>query len=213
MGTEPTGSNVVWHHATVTQERREEANGHRSFVVWFTGLSGAGQSTLAHAVEERLHQMGCRTFVLDGDNVRHGLCADLGFSDVDRVENIRRIGEVAKLMTHAGVVAMTAFISPFRAERNKVRSMMPEGRFVEIFCKCGLPVCEERDVKGLYAKARAGLIKNYTGISSPYEEPENAELVVATDVTSIEDSVAMVIESQRRRGLLGKAGLAEGAAG
>ena len=203
MNSEPTKSNnVVWHQATVTQERREQANGHRSFAMWFTGLSGAGKSTLAHAVEEQLHQMGCRTFVLDGDNVRHGLCADLGFSDVDRVENIRRIGEVAKLMTNGGVIAMTAFISPFRAERHKVRSMMPEGRFVEIYCKCGLEVCEQRDVKGLYAKARAGLIKNYTGISSPYEEPEDAEIVVDTDVLSIDDSVAMVIDGLKRRGLI-----------
>ncbi|MFM1891989.1 MAG: hypothetical protein RLZ44_1066 [Pseudomonadota bacterium] len=195
-------SNVVWHEPTVTRQRRETQNGHRSFVLWFTGLSGAGKSTLAHAVEESLHQLGCRTFVLDGDNVRHGLCADLGFSDVDRVENIRRIGEVAKLMVQAGVIAMTAFISPFRAERHKVRSMLPSGEFIEVYCKCSLDVCESRDPKGLYAKARAGLIKNYTGISSPYEEPEAAEIVVETDRQSIEDSVDQVLGELRKRGLL-----------
>ncbi len=200
---EPTKSaNVVWHEATVTRARREAQNGHRSFMLWFTGLSGAGKSTLAHAVEETLHQRGCRTFVLDGDNVRHGLCADLGFSDVDRVENIRRIGEVAKLLVQAGVIAMTAFISPFRAERQKVRSMLPDGEFIEVYCKCSLDVCESRDVKGLYAKARAGLIKNYTGISSPYEEPETAEIVVPTDSLPLEDSVQLVIDSLRARGLL-----------
>ena len=195
-------SNVVWHEPTVTRPRREAQNGHRSFVLWFTGLSGAGKSTVAHAVEETLHQRGCRTYVLDGDNVRHGLCADLGFSDVDRVENIRRIGEVAKLMVQAGVIAMTAFISPFRAERQKVRSMLADGEFVEVYCKCSLAVCESRDPKGLYAKARAGLIKNYTGISSPYEEPETPEIVIETDRQSIEDSVALVIAELRKRGLL-----------
>jgi adenylylsulfate kinase len=196
-------SNVVWHKATVTRERREQANGHRSFILWFTGLSGAGKSTLAHAVEEQLYQMGCRTFVLDGDNVRHGLCADLSFSEADRIENIRRIGEVAKLMVEAGVIAMTAFISPFRSERNKVRAMMAQGEFIEVYCKCSLEVCESRDVKGLYAKARAGLIKNYTGISSPYEEPETAEIVVETDAMSLEESVELVIENLRKRGLIG----------
>jgi adenylylsulfate kinase len=196
-------SNVVWHQATVTRQRREQANGHRSFILWFTGLSGAGKSTLAHAVEEQLYQMGCRTFVLDGDNVRHGLCADLSFSEADRIENIRRIGEVAKLMVEAGVIAMTAFISPFRSERNKVRAMMAQGEFIEVYCKCSLEVCESRDVKGLYAKARAGLIKNYTGISSPYEEPEAAEIVVETDVTNLEQSVEAVIASLRERGLIG----------
>jgi adenylylsulfate kinase len=199
-------SNVVWHQATVTRARREQANGHRSFILWFTGLSGAGKSTLAHAVEERLHQIGCRTYVLDGDNVRHGLCADLGFSEADRIENIRRIGEVAKLMVEAGVIAMTAFISPFRAERQKVRSLMGEGEFIEVYCKCSLEICESRDVKGLYAKARAGLIKNYTGISSPYEEPEAAEIVIQTDAMSIDDSVDRVIDGLRERGLIGNGG-------
>ncbi len=185
--------NVVWHHATVTRERREALNGHRSFVLWFTGLSGSGKSTLAHAVEERLHQRGCRTFVFDGDNVRHGLCSDLGFSEEDRKENIRRIGEMTKLFVEAGVIAMTAFISPFRAERQKVRSLFKEGDFIEVYCDCSLETCEARDVKGLYAKARAGLIPNYTGISSPYEPPENPEIHVHTDTESLEESVDKVL--------------------
>lgn len=147
--TSQKSSNTVWHHATVTRERRMAMNGHRSCVLWFTGLSGAGKSTLAHAVEEDLHQRGCRTFVLDGDNVRHGLCADLGFSVVDRQENIRRIAESAKLMVEAGVVAMTAFISPFRADRERARSLFPHGDFIEIYCAAPLEVCESRDVKGL----------------------------------------------------------------
>lgn len=159
-------NNVVWHHATVTRTRREAMNGHRSVILWFTGLSGAGKSTLAHAVEEELHRRGCRTFVFDGDNVRHGLCADLGFSAGDRVENIRRLGEMAKLFLEAGVIALTAFISPFRADRERVRSLVPHGEFLEIYCRCPLEVCEQRDVKGLYKRARAGDIKDFTGISS-----------------------------------------------
>lgn len=172
--------NVVWHHATVTKVRREKLNGHRGAILWFTGLSGAGKSTLAHAVEEQLHQMGCRTFVLDGDNVRHGLCGDLGFSEADRVENIRRVGEVAKLFLEAGTIVLTAFISPFRDDRNKVRAMVNTGDFIEVYCKCPIETCETRDVKGLYKKARAGQISQFTGISSPYEEPETPELVVNT---------------------------------
>jgi adenylylsulfate kinase len=194
--------NVVWHHATVTRERREAQNGHKSCVLWFTGLSGAGKSTLAHAVEEELHRLGCRTFVLDGDNVRHGLSSNLGFSEGDRRENIRRIGEVAKLMMEAGVIAMTAFISPFRADREAVRNLMPHGDFFEVYCKAALEVCEARDVKGLYKKARAGEIKNYTGIGSPYEAPEEPELVVDTEILSIEASVSKVIGLLEERGKL-----------
>lgn len=197
-------SNVVWHHATVTRERREQQNGHRSVILWFTGLSGAGKSTLAHAVEERLHQLGCRTFVFDGDNVRHGLCSDLNFSVEDRVENIRRIGEMAKLFLEAGVIPLTAFISPFRKDRERVRSLVPHGDFLEIYCKCAVDVCESRDVKGLYKRARAGEIKNFTGISSPYEEPEDAEVVVETDKRSLEQSVETVLEALRERGIIGK---------
>lgn len=186
-------ANVVWHHATVTRERREAQNGHRGAIVWFTGLSGAGKSTLAHAVEEHLHRAGCRTFVLDGDNVRHGLCADLGFSAEDRVENIRRIGEVAKLFMEAGVIVLTAFISPFREDRNRVRAMVRPGEFIEVYCQCPVEVCEQRDVKGMYRKARAGEIAQFTGISSPYEAPGAPELVVNTSVNSLPDCVQQVI--------------------
>lgn len=195
-------SNVVWHHATVTRDRREALNGHRSVMLWFTGLSGAGKSSLAHAVEEHLYQMGCRTFVFDGDNVRHGLCSDLGFSAEDRVENIRRVGEMGKLFLEAGVIALTAFISPFRSDREKVRSLVPHGEFFEIYCHCPLDVCEKRDVKGLYKRARAGEIKNFTGISSPYEEPEDPELVVDTGSLSLDESVANVIEMLQERGVI-----------
>ncbi len=195
-------SNVVWHHATVTRGRREAQNGHKSCVLWFTGLSGAGKSTLAHAVEEQLHQLGCRTFVLDGDNVRHGLSSNLGFSEDDRRENIRRIGEAAKLMLEAGVIAMTAFISPFRADREAVRNLMPHGDIFEIYCKASLATCESRDVKGLYKKARAGEIKNYTGIDSPYEAPEKPELVVDTDTLSIEASTSAVLQLLQERCVL-----------
>lgn len=195
-------TNVVWHHATVTRERREAQNGHKSCVLWFTGLSGAGKSTLAHAVEEQLHQLGCRTFVLDGDNVRHGLSSNLGFSEDDRRENIRRIGEAVKLMMEAGMIAMTAFISPFRADREAVRNLMPHGDFFEVYCKAALETCESRDVKGLYKKARAGEIKNYTGIDSPYEAPEKPELVVDTDALSIEQSVNEVLKLLQARGKL-----------
>ncbi len=192
-------SNTVWHHATVTRARRERLNNHKSVILWFTGLSGAGKSTLAHAVEEKLHQLGCRTFVFDGDNVRHGLCADLGFSDEDRKENIRRIGEMVKLFTDAGIISLTAFISPFRADRQRVRALVPAGDFLEIYCKCPLEVCEQRDVKGHYRKARAGLIKDFTGISSPYEEPEAPELVIDTSSADIEECVGKIIEFLRER--------------
>ena len=202
---EKKSSNVVWHHATVTRDRREALNGHRSVMLWFTGLSGAGKSTLAHAVEEYLYQKGCRTFTFDGDNVRHGLCSDLGFSAEDRVENIRRVGEMGKLFLEAGVIALTAFISPFRSDRQKVRSLVPHGEFFEIYCHCPLEVCEERDVKGLYKRARAGEIKNFTGISSPYEEPEDPELVVDTGSLSLDESVDRVIWLLQERGVIDRA--------
>jgi adenylylsulfate kinase len=189
-----TPSNIIWHHATVTRERRSQQNGHKSIVLWFTGLSGSGKSTLAHAVEEQLHQKGCSTFVLDGDNVRHGLCSDLDFSDTDRKENIRRIGEAAKLMLESGTIVLTAFISPFQEDRETVRNLMPHGEFIEIYCKATLETCEARDVKGLYKKARAGKITNYTGIDSPYEVPQKPELEVNTDQLSIEKSVLTVMK-------------------
>ncbi|MCP4488333.1 MAG: adenylyl-sulfate kinase [Gammaproteobacteria bacterium] len=180
MNDQGKSSNVVWHHATVTRERREKLNQHRGGAFWFTGLSGSGKSTLAHAVEEKLHQKGYRTFVLDGDNVRHGLCADLSFSDQDRKENIRRIGQMAKLYVEAGIIVLTAFISPFRADRENVRKICG-GDFYEIYCKCSLEVCEGRDVKGLYKRARAGEIPDFTGISSPYQVPESANLEINTE--------------------------------
>jgi len=194
--------NIVWHHATVTRARREMQNGHRGAIVWFTGLSGSGKSTLAHAVEEHLHQQGCRTFVLDGDNVRHGLCGDLGFSSKDRVENIRRIGEMAKLFMEAGVIVLTAFISPYRADRERVRGMVEHGDFIEIYCNAPIEICESRDVKGMYKKARAGQIAEFTGISSPYEVPENAELTVDTGRAELEACVQQVIRGMAQRGLI-----------
>lgn len=197
-------SDTVWHRATVTRDRREQLNGHKSAIVWFTGLSGSGKSTLAHAVEERLHQLSCRTFVFDGDNVRHGLCGDLSFSEEDRRENIRRIGEMAKLFVEAGVIALTAFISPFRVDRLKVRNLTAPGEFIEILCRCPIEVCEQRDVKGLYRRARAGEIRDFTGISSPYEEPENPELAVNTGSTPLDQCVDQVIGYLQDRGVIPK---------
>ena len=201
MSEHEKSSNVVWHNATVTRERREVQNGHRGGLFWFTGLSGAGKSTLAHTVEERLHQAGYRTYVLDGDNVRHGLCADLGFSEDDRKENIRRIGHMAMLYVEAGIVVLTAFISPFRADRDNVRKIAGAD-FYEIYCKCSLEVCEDRDVKGLYKRARAGEIPDFTGISSPYEEPEFADLTVNTEshLDDCSDEVFTYILNATRNG-------------
>lgn len=193
---------VVWHHATVTRQRREALNGHRGAIIWFTGLSGAGKSTFAHAAEERLHQLGCRTFVFDGDNVRHGLCSDLGFAPADRHENIRRIGEMAKLFVEAGVIALTAFISPFRADRGRVRQLTAPGDFLEVYCRCPIEVCERRDAKGMYARARRGEIPEFTGVSSPYEEPENPDLVLDTGAQSLEDCVDQVITTMVERGVI-----------
>lgn len=205
-----TSSDVVWHHATVTRFRREQQNKHKSVLLWFTGLSGAGKSTLAHAVEETLCQMGCRTFVLDGDNVRHGLCGDLGFTETDRKENIRRVGEASKLFLEAGVMVLTAFISPFREDRERVRVLVGETDFIEIFCLCPIEICEERDVKGLYKKARQGLIKNFTGISSPYEMPEHPELVIDTAAKPLAECVEQVIEFLQSQNKLPKPGTSSG---
>ncbi|MBN2310435.1 MAG: adenylyl-sulfate kinase [Candidatus Hydrogenedentes bacterium] len=202
MADKRKATNITWHHAQITREDRERQNGHKAVVVWFTGLSGSGKSTLALAVEAALFEQGCRTFVLDGDNIRHGLNKDLGFSPEDREENIRRIGEVAALFTQAGVTAMTAFISPYRADRDKARAMAGEGCFFEVYVQCDLAVCEERDPKGLYKKARAGVIPEFTGISAPYEEPLNPELVVDTAALSVEESVAHVLAALRERGII-----------
>ncbi|MFQ5345846.1 MAG: adenylyl-sulfate kinase [Mariprofundus sp.] len=203
MSEQKKSSNVVWHQATVTRQRREAANGHRSAILWFTGLSGAGKSTLAHAVEEKLHQQGAKTFVFDGDNVRHGLCSDLGFSDADRKENIRRIGEMARLIIEAGVIALTAFISPFRADRDRVRTLAGDGDFIEIYCRASVDECESRDVKGLYARARSGEIKAFTGISSPYEEPLNPELIVDTGSLPLDECVEQVVSYLQRADIIG----------
>ena len=186
-------SDLVWHNATVTRYHRERLNLHRSAVLWFTGLSGSGKSTLAHAVEDKLYKLDCRTFVLDGDNVRQGLCSDLGFSVGERSENIRRISEAAKLLVEAGVIAMTAFISPFRSDRQRARSIFPHGDFIEIFCDASIDICERRDVKGLYRRARRGEVKEFTGISSPYEAPVNPELIIRTGELPLEDCVMQVI--------------------
>ena len=187
-------NNVVWHHSQINLQLRNKQNNHKSFVIWFTGLSCSGKSTIAHALEKRLYELGCHTYVLDGDNVRHGLCSDLGFGEADRKENIRRIGETAKLMFESGLITMTAFISPFNEDRELVRKLFPNGDFIEIYCKANLKICESRDVKGFYKRARAGEIKNYTGIDSPYEVPSNPELIVDTNQLSVEESVEYVLQ-------------------
>ncbi len=195
-------TNIAWHHASVDRAARAEQRGHRSAILWFTGLSGSGKSTLANAVNQALFQRGLACYVLDGDNIRHGLCKDLGFSDADREENIRRIGEVSKLFLDAGVVVLTAFVSPFKADRDRARGLVTVGDFVEIHCAADLSVCEERDTKGLYAKARAGEIKEFTGISSPYEAPENPELRVDTGSQSLAACVEVVINHLREAGVI-----------
>lgn len=200
-------SNVAWHNATVNRVRREAQNGHRGAIIWFTGLSGSGKSTLAHAVEEVLYQRGCRTFVLDGDNVRHGLCGDLGFTAQDRKENIRRIGEMAKLFMEAGVIVLTALISPYRADRERVRGFVEHGDFLEVYCDAGIEICEARDVKGIYKKARAGQISEFTGISSPYETPIKPDLKVNTGTADLDMCVRQVVDEVEKRRLISKNGV------
>jgi adenylylsulfate kinase len=197
-------SNIVWHTASVTRQQREQKNGHKSVIIWFTGLSGAGKSTLAHAVEDQLFQRGCNTYVCDGDNIRHGLCGDLGFSPEHRVENIRRIGEVAKLFLDAGVIVLTAFISPYRADRERARERVAAGNFIEVYCRCTLEVCEKRDVKGLYQRAKAGEIKEFTGVSAPYEEPVAPEIVIDTDKYSVRECVNTIMQYLIDHGVLPK---------
>jgi adenylylsulfate kinase len=185
-------NNVTWHNVLVSRKDREIKQGHKAAVVWFTGLSASGKSTVAHLVEKELFSRGCSTYVLDGDNVRHGLCSDLLFSDKDRSENLRRIGEMVKLFVDAGIIVLTAFISPFRKDREKIRSMFPEGRFIEVYMNCSTEICSQRDKKGIYEKAKAGIIKEFTGISSPYEPPLSPALVVDSAETSPEDAVRKV---------------------
>ena len=196
------GINVVWHLHPVDQDMRAEQKRQTPLVIWFTGLSASGKSTIAGALEQVLTNQGYHTYLLDGDNVRHGLCGDLGFSDADRQENIRRVGEVAKLMMDAGTICLTAFISPYRADRAGAREITPEGKFIEIYCKCALEECERRDPKGLYKKARAGEIPEFTGISAPYEEPEDPELVLDTDRHTPEECVRQVADLLEEQGLL-----------
>lgn len=198
----PASRNITWHSGMVTKADREAIAGHKGCTIWLTGLSGSGKSTLAVALEKKLWERGVRSYVLDGDNVRHGLNKDLGFSPEHRNENIRRIGEVAKLFTDANVVNVTAFISPYRADRDQVRALMSEGDFIEVFVDCPVEVCEQRDPKGLYKKARAGQIPEFTGISAPYEAPLNAEINVRTDRESEEETLQHVLQYLERRGYI-----------
>ena len=203
MARAPTkATNVYWQTMYIDKQSRAEQKHQRPSVLWFTGLSGSGKSTIADIVEQKLHAMDRHTYLLDGDNVRHGLSRDLGFTDVDRVENIRRIGEVSKLMVDAGLMVQTAFISPFKAERRMVRDLMDQGEFLEIYIDAPLEVCEQRDPKGLYKMARAGKIKNFTGYDSPYEEPEHYELRLDTVELSAEQAADKIIEYLEQNGYL-----------
>ncbi len=184
--------NIVWHNARISKQDRWQKNSHKSVCIWITGLSASGKSTIATELEHLLHQKLINTFVLDGDNVRHGLSKDLGFSEADRKENLRRVGEVAKLLVEAGILTIAAFISPFKADRDTIRKLFSEGEFIEIYLDCDLSVCENRDPKGLYKKARSGAIKDFTGISSPYEIPENPEITISTDRLSVHESIEKI---------------------
>lgn len=196
-------NNIVWQHYAVSKQDRSEQKQHRPCIIWFTGFSGSGKSTVAGALEHALHQAGVHTYLLDGDNVRHGLCKDLAFSDSDRQENIRRVGEVAKLMLDAGLMVLTAFISPFAAERKMVRDLVAEGEFIEVFLDTPLAVCEQRDPKGLYVKARAGEIKHFTGIDSEYQIPANPEIVLDTSKNQLSDSVAQLVSYLKQQHIIG----------
>jgi len=195
--------NIVWHNYAVNKSQRSEQKGHKPVILWFTGFSGSGKSTVAGALESALHQQGVHTYLLDGDNVRHGLCKDLGFSDADRVENIRRVGELSKLMVDAGLVVLTAFISPFQAERDMVRNLVGDGEFIEVFLDTPLDVCEQCDRKGLYKKARAGEIKHFTGIDSDYQVPVNPEIRIDTSANSLEQSVQQLVAYLKDKQVIG----------
>lgn len=199
---EQKATNVTWHAHRITREDRQKLNGHRGAVLWFTGLSGCGKSTIANAVDQLLFERGIHTFVLDGDNIRMGLNKNLGFSPADRTENIRRIGEVAKLFADAATIVSTAFISPYRADRDMVRALFPAGEFVEILVQASIETCEARDPKGLYKKARAGEIKEFTGISAPYEAPESPEIVLDSDNKGVEQLAREVISWLEARGIV-----------
>ena len=209
--TPPTrNGNIVWHHHQVDQARRAELKGQRPAVLWFTGLSASGKSTLAGALEAVLTDQGYHTYLLDGDNVRHGLCADLGFSDADRTENIRRVGQVARLLTDAGLIVLASFISPFRADRQLVRDILPAGQFIEVFMDAALDTCRDRDPKGLYARAERGEIRQFTGIDSPYEPPETPEVHIDASRLSIPQGVDQLLDYLNRRDLLGAEGRVQG---
>lgn len=195
-------TDIKWQQHDVNAQQRSALFGHQSAVIWFTGLSGSGKSTVANALEQALVAQGKHTYLLDGDNVRHGLCADLGFSAADRTENLRRVGAVAGLMADAGLLVLSAFISPYRNQRELVKSFLPEGKFIEVHIATPLAVCEQRDVKGLYKKARAGEISQFTGISDPYEAPEAADLVLDTSVVSLEDSVQQLLQLLTVKGII-----------
>ncbi|PDY48274.1 adenylyl-sulfate kinase [Bacillus pseudomycoides] len=195
-------TNITWHTASVLKEERRKKSGHHSFVLWFTGLSASGKSTVANAVARKLFEKNIGNYVLDGDNIRHGLNKDLGFSESDRTENIRRIGEVAKLFVDQGTIVLTAFISPFRVDRQQVRDILEKDEFLEVFVKCPIEECEKRDPKGLYKKARQGDIKQFTGINSPYEEPFGAEVVVETYLYSIEQCAEQIIGYLQERSFI-----------
>jgi len=199
---EQKATNVVWHEHKVTKKEREQLLKQKGAVLWFTGLSGSGKSTVANEVAYKLHNMGRLTYVLDGDNIRHGLNKDLGFSPEDRNENIRRISEVANLFADAGVIAITAFISPYKKYRNFCRELVGNERFLEIYVKASLETCEKRDPKGMYKKAREGIIKNFTGIDAPYEEPEKPELIIDTDVESVDESSEKIIKKLQKMGFI-----------
>jgi adenylylsulfate kinase len=199
---EQKSTNITWHAHNVTREDRARLMGHGGAVLWYTGLSGSGKSTIANAVDHKLNQLGVHTYILDGDNIRHGLNKNLGFSAEDRAENIRRIGEVAKLMVDAGLVISTAFISPYRRDRDQVRSLFPNGEFIEIFVDASLATCERRDAKGLYAKARAGQIKGFTGIDDPYEAPATPELALDSNNKGVEALADEVVAYLRKRGII-----------
>ena len=195
-------ANIVWHESEVTKKERQKLNQHKSALLWLTGLSGSGKSTVSVELEKQLHAREIHTYRLDGDNVRHGLNQNLGFSPEDRAENIRRIGEVGKLMVDAGLVTLTAFISPYQEDRDNVRALLEDKEFIEVYVKCGLDTCEERDPKGLYKKARAGEIKQFTGIDAPYEEPAAPELTIETDKHSLEESVQFILDYLKQEGYL-----------
>jgi adenylylsulfate kinase len=201
MGQQDNDKNLTWHRSSVSCADRAELNGHRGATIWLTGLSASGKSTLANAAARTLHELGVRTYVLDGDNVRHGLNADLGFSPDDRQENIRRIGEVAKLLTDAGLINFSAFISPYISDRELARALQPD-HFIEVHVDCTIEVCEDRDPKGIYKKARAGQIKQFTGISAPYEEPERPEVYLNTSTMSIQACVETLIQALMDRGVV-----------